>query len=707
MKRSKRTFQLRRGLLLRLLLIAPGFWVAGCVSRNAARSQSIGGDFLLSGPEARVEPARTEFAGALAHFALAMGHEFRGEGPAALREYHLAIDKDPGNETLHLLASRRLMQQEQADEAIALMRRLLERDPKNQTALLWTSQLLLTRGKEAESLELLLRVVALHPSAVEPYLETVRLLLRQDREDEALQVTVQGMKHAEDPLRVMQLRAELLIRASTRDPEREVALRREAAGVLAAARERYPVHLPFTLLGASLAAAEMDIPGVFALYKALDGQEGGSLELRNTLLVHFVRTVGGGPLAESLLQRHLRQHPGDAFVHFLRGMLAEASNRNSQARGSYRMVADLNPGDVQAFRKLATLYLGTGDGEEALAILEQGLEQHPREPLLLEFLGGIHLSMDKHAEAAEIYGRLDLERRRGTALNDPLRFRILYAIALLGSGRPREAVEPLAAAAREDSGLIALLWQSQMRLGFQAEAGSPERTRREEDLLATLRALSNRLPEEPEILRFIGRTHLFRRDYTQALPALEEARRIAETRENPENHLTADLLFDLASTLERTGQIERAMALFEEVIALAPDHASALNYLAYMWAERNMNLEQALIYVERALREEPDNGAYIDTRGWIYFQMGRYPEAYRDLRRASEIEPDESVIAEHVGDVLMKLDRPVEARGYYRIALELGAAEREETVREALERAEQAVTALFTPATPDPSGADE
>lgn len=108
-----------------------------------------------------------------------------------------------------------------------------------------------------------------------------------------------------------------------------------------------------------------------------------------------------------------------------------------------------------------------------------------------------------------------------------------------------------------------------------------------------------------------------------------------------------------------------------------------------------MNLGTALRHVERALELDPQNGAYIDTRGWIFYQMGRYEEAYRDLKRASELEPDESVIAEHMGDVLMKLDRPVEALGYYRIALALGAGEREEKVLAALARAEDGVAGVL------------
>jgi len=95
--------------------------------------------------------------------------------------------------------------------------------------------------------------------------------------------------------------------------------------------------------------------------------------------------------------------------------------------------------------------------------------------------------------------------------------------------------------------------------------------------------------------------------------------------------------------------------------------------------------------VERAMQLDPDNGSYIDTLGWIYYQQGNFDDAYDELLRSSELLPNESVVLEHLGDVLMKLNRPVEARGYYQIALALDAGERVEIVQKSLLAAEQAV----------------
>jgi tetratricopeptide (TPR) repeat protein len=156
--------------------------------------------------------------------------------------------------------------------------------------------------------------------------------------------------------------------------------------------------------------------------------------------------------------------------------------------------------------------------------------------------------------------------------------------------------------------------------------------------------------------------------------------------------LNEEYYFDLAAAYERAGDLEKSMALFAQIIKEHPNHHPSLNYLAYMWAERAENLDSALDYVKRALVLDPENGAYLDTLGWIYYQQQAYKAAYRELLRAAEVIPDDPVVTEHLGDVLMQLGRPWEARAYYRISLSLDPAERTEIVQNALEKADRAVS---------------
>jgi tetratricopeptide (TPR) repeat protein len=81
-----------------------------------------------------------------------------------------------------------------------------------------------------------------------------------------------------------------------------------------------------------------------------------------------------------------------------------------------------------------------------------------------------------------------------------------------------------------------------------------------------------------------------------------------------------------------------------------------------MWAERGENLAEAETYIRRALEQEPESAAYLDSLGWVLYQQGRFHEALPLLEKASRLAtaPDPT-IEEHLGDVLEKLGRRAEA----------------------------------------------
>lgn len=165
--------------------------------------------------------------------------------------------------------------------------------------------------------------------------------------------------------------------------------------------------------------------------------------------------------------------------------------------------------------------------------------------------------------------------------------------------------------------------------------------------------------------------------------AVELAERLLE--QDPESLQT---LFLLGASHERRGARQESIAAFERLLALAPDHAPTLNYLGYMWAERGENLEQALGLILRAVALEPDNGAYVDSLGWVYFQLGHYQQARQHLEWAARLLPGDPTIFEHLGDLYLQLDDAPRARDSYRQAVALAGANAE-LVRRKLERLEE------------------
>jgi len=122
----------------------------------------------------------------------------------------------------------------------------------------------------------------------------------------------------------------------------------------------------------------------------------------------------------------------------------------------------------------------------------------------------------------------------------------------------------------------------------------------------------------------------------------------------------------------------------KKVIEINPKHADALNYLGYSYAEKGINLEDAHSLINRALDLKPDSGYIIDSLGWVFYKLGKYDEALKNLLRASEIVKDDPVILEHVGDVYNSVGQKENAKKYWEKAIELN--EKEEGLKERVEK---------------------
>ena len=92
-----------------------------------------------------------------------------------------------------------------------------------------------------------------------------------------------------------------------------------------------------------------------------------------------------------------------------------------------------------------------------------------------------------------------------------------------------------------------------------------------------------------------------------------------------------------------------------------------------MWAEKGVNLDSAQKLIEIALKEDPENGAYLDSYGWVMFKRGRLDDAESYLRKAMQHMGNDPVVLEHLGDVLADAGRPEDALNFYRKSLDNGS----------------------------------
>ncbi|MCE2971318.1 MAG: tetratricopeptide repeat protein, partial [Burkholderiales bacterium] len=115
------------------------------------------------------------------------------------------------------------------------------------------------------------------------------------------------------------------------------------------------------------------------------------------------------------------------------------------------------------------------------------------------------------------------------------------------------------------------------------------------------------------------------------------------------------LLYETAMAAEKLDRLDVMERNLRRLIELKPDDAHAYNALGYSLADRNLRLEEANALIGRALQLAPNDAYIIDSQGWVYYRMGKLPQAREYLERAWQRKPHAEVGA-HLGEVLWQLD---------------------------------------------------
>jgi tetratricopeptide (TPR) repeat protein len=108
---------------------------------------------------------------------------------------------------------------------------------------------------------------------------------------------------------------------------------------------------------------------------------------------------------------------------------------------------------------------------------------------------------------------------------------------------------------------------------------------------------------------------------------------------------------------ERQKRYDSAEEQFRKILAIDSSNSMTLNYLGYMLADRGVKLDDALTMVQKAVQQDPQNGAYLDSLGWVYFKMGQYALAEANLRKASERMGQDPAVHDHLGELFEKTGR--------------------------------------------------
>lgn len=359
-----------------------------------------------------------------------------------------------------------------------------------------------------------------------------------------------------------------------------------------------------------------------------------------------------GRAAEALLELS-RLDPGNQS---LRKSLAQAYVRAGQLDSAYALYTELlerDPGNLEYTTERAGVLLMKQDYAGAARAFDDVLSRDSVTVDLKVHIGELYFAQLDRDSTLRPVTRSLFERIREKHPDDWRAYFYLGAIGSM-SGEDSAAVSNF----RRVTELAA--WNADAWVYLSSAYLGKNKF---EEAVQVLEPAVKAVPDDFRVNFFLGIAYNRLNRPTDAVRVLERARELDPT--------NVDAAAQLAMVYDGLKMYEESDSLYEVALRLRPDNPLVLNNFAYSLAVRNVQLERALEMSQRAVGLEPENSSYLDTIGWVYFRLGRYPEAEENISRALSKGEASGEVLEHMGDVLYRLNRPDEALDYWRRALEL------------------------------------
>ena len=609
-------------------------------------------------------------AEALSHFSIGLLAAASGDSATALRELESAIRLDPGAANLYPPAVAIALQTEQPDTALRLARQLKKQTPDDPKALLLFAQVTAISGQNAEAELLLQQVVSEFPEEADAHLNLARFFTAQNRFSEAVQALEAAIEEHPDHVELLILLAQLYSenekgRDVNESPKNPSALLK-GIRFLEKAVETDPSNPAlWQQIGHLNILLQQFDKALYAMEKARAGLPGDVLLARQVLDLCLLKK--SFDRAFELLDELPVQTGTDPEIwiqYLAENTLPE--HRDRLIEYLEEQVEQTHP-PVSYFAMLSSLYLDSERHAEAAATLKTALTAHPEDHRLRTVLGTLHMRQERYEDAYAAFSHVRTAAPNSEWAKSPF-FALNFMVAAQKTDHLDDAVSTLVSTYTDDPSVLNQYMHSLLT------GESPVSPAAAIDLLESFRLLR---PQSVEALYYLTVLQAAEKKYEAALETARHFEVLAQS-QGQTNLLDGRFYYQYGSLHERTGRRTEAEPLFFKAIERGDPAmvAASQNYLAYMWAEHGEKLEMALELVQKALTSDPDNAAFIDTLGWIYYMQGRYEEALGRLKAALDIFQDDSTIWEHLGDTYLKLGDPIAARKHWEKALDLAPEDR-------------------------------
>jgi tetratricopeptide (TPR) repeat protein len=383
--------------------------------------------------------------------------------------------------------------------------------------------------------------------------------------------------------------------------------------------------------------------------------------------------------AEQLMQGLHERHPDDVRSLYALAVMETAHQRFVEAEARLRAVIAEDPAWEQPRVLLSRVLVAQSRREQARTLLGEGVRLYPDSVLLRTTYSRLLVDLTDYPAALEQFREL----HRLTPDDDE----IAFGYAMLATQQKNwDEARPL--------------WQELRAV--------PDRRDEASYYLAQVEEENGNDDLAIGLFRSVGGTELKVDAVMRTAQILGRTGRLAEARDtlqrariaNPGR--AADLYVAETQIVQKHGDPDEALALYEAAIAAFPDsqdllynralfvvelgdfawmerdlrrlleedpdYADALNALGYTLADRNERLDEAFAYISRALKLRPDSPAVLDSMGWVLYRQGDLVQAASYLRRALALTQDDEIAA-HLGEVLWVSGQRADAQAVWREGL--------------------------------------
>jgi tetratricopeptide (TPR) repeat protein len=568
-----------------------------------------------------------------------------GRYDEALNRIDKVIAKSPDDPTLRYERAMMLIDAGKVDRAESELRAVLQKTPDFYDANRVLGRILLDRGttdrgRVEEALRYLQAAFKTYPDDLSTGMAVAHILNQLDRTPEAERVLAAMVERAPDQRALNYQYAQVLTKLG-RSTESKQYLERAVAVD--------PTFGPAIMQLLDMYQQENEWAKGAALLQPLIEEDPLNLEMQRQQAFFYLR-AGDAKNARDRFKALVQADPKDARSLFF---LAEALNdleEYAEAEKLFRQLLQATPEDTDILASFALSLSGQKKFDEAAQTFQKlltvgDLPEHLG-ALARTQLAYIDLQKENYAAAVETAKSIFVFRDKPNtqAINialEALRKQKKYAemVALL---------EPLAQKFESDAFVNARYVEALTRAGQKGKAAQHAAAQTKVGTRNTIAA---------------SEAYVQAGDQAAAVALMKAA-----AGAKPDD---LDLQFQLGSLHERANDPKAAEETFLALLKKNPEHAPTLNYLGYMWAEAGKNLDQAHEMLVRAVGHDPDNGAYVDSLGWVYYRLGDLDLAEKYLTDATRLIPSDATVHEHLGDVLAKRGEKERALDSYRTALRL------------------------------------